>query len=397
MTPAGRDRRTYVLLVVGTAVNALGSGVYLPLSLLILSGMSGLSITAVGLTLTLAQFVAVAAMPLVGRALDHVGAKLVLVIAMAAQAVGFAVYPLLEHPVAFMAVTTLVAIGNQTGKTARPTVIAALSKDRARDRLLALNRSLANAGLGLGGLILAVSSAQDVGAYAVICWFNAATFVAAGVLTALLRLEHARPVETVPYRAFSVLRDAPYARFLGSTLCASLLYTALTVFIPLYVVGVLDQSTSVAGALFVINTFIAAVGGVPAVAVMHRLGMSRVQGANVGIVLLAAGIAALPLGTRLEGVWVTGFAVLAMVVYSVGELLHSPASAALSLGAAPAGQRGRYQAQYQMTMTLGAAIAPAAFTLLLSHRPAGGAAFAGLCGLLGVALMIGTPDTPDST
>lgn len=389
------DRRTYVALVVGTAVNALGSGVYLPLSLLVLSGMSGLTVAAVGVILTLAQLFALAVMPLVGRGLDHVGAKRVLIVAMAAQAAGFALYPFLTHAVAFAVVSGVIAVGNQTGKTARPMVIASLSRDRARDRLLALNRSLANAGLGLGGLVLAVSSAVDTGAYALICWFNAATFLAAALLTVLLRITHAAPSALARVRLGGMLADPAYARFLGSTFCASLLYTALTVYIPLYVVRALDQPTSVAGALFVINTTIAALGGVPVVTMMHRLGMTRVQGANVGLLLMAAGVAVLPTGHRLDGSWVTAFVVLAMLVYSVGEVMHSPASSALSLGAAPEVQRGRYQARYQATMTLGAAVAPAVFTVLLSHRPGAGAAFAALCGMVGIALMAGTPDAPD--
>jgi|GEM_PF-5214176 len=388
--------RNITLLVLGTAINAIGSGVYLPLSMLILREMSSLSIVAVGLTLTLAQVVAVVIMPFVGRALDRIGAKHVLAWSMLAQAMGFALYPFLQDPVAFIVLTILIAVGNQTGKTARPTVIAILTKDHARDRLLALNRSLANAGLGLGGLILVLFSTEGLTTYSLICWVNGATFLFAASLSALLRIDPAQH-KMVPQRFLNTLRDLRYARFLGSTLCASLLYTALTVFIPLYVIEVLQQPPTVAGVLFIVNTLIASVGGVPAVALMHRLGISRVQAAKLGISMLAIGLVALPIGRIIPEVTVFAFVVLATAIYSIGEVLHGPTSAALSLGMAAEGRRGEYQAQYQMAMTMGAAIAPAVFTFLISFRPSIGALFAGACGLIGYMLMDRAMDKPDQS
>lgn len=388
-TAGQRDSRSNQhLLVAGTAINALGSGMYMPLSVLILAGLSGISLTEIGLYLSVAQVVAMITMPLIGRALDYLGGKVVLISAMVGQGAGFLLYPVLEHAAAFLAVTALIAISNQAGKTARPIVIAVLTRDRDRDRLLALNRSLANAGLGIGGMIFAVSSASSVQAYTTICVVNAATFLVTAVLTFGLRLGPPEPPNKSSRRV-GVPRDLPYLGFLGSGIAASLLYTALTVFIPLYVVESLHQSTALAGVLFVINTTIAAIGGVPAVTFMHRYGITRLCGARMGLAMLAVGLGMLPLAHVLPGIAVPGLAVLAMVIYSVGELFHSPTSSALSLTMAPDGQRGRYQAQFQMSMSIGAAIAPATFTFLLEYRPQAGAAFAVVCGVIGILLTAG--------
>lgn len=54
-----------------------------------------------------------------------------------------------------------------------------------------------------------------------------------------------------------------------------------------------------------------------------------------------------------------------MVLYTVGELVHNPASSVLALSAASAGLRGHYLATYQLSWSLAAALAPSVFTALL--------------------------------
>ncbi|WP_328416814.1 MFS transporter [Micromonospora sp. NBC_00389] len=53
------------------------------------------------------------------------------------------------------------------------------------------------------------------------------------------------------------------------------------------------------------------------------------------------------------------------VLYTGGELLHSPAASTLAIAAAPEDARGRYLAAYQLSWSLAATIAPALFTALL--------------------------------
>lgn len=73
------------------------------------------------------------------------------------------------------------------------------------------------------------------------------------------------------------------------------------------------------------------------------------------------------LGTLRPGQTVTLVALLAIVVvYTLGELVHSPSGGALSVSAAPEAVRGRYLATYQLSYSLATALAPALFTALLS-------------------------------
>ncbi|MCZ0989169.1 hypothetical protein O1M54_32315 [Streptomyces diastatochromogenes] len=64
---------------------------------------------------------------------------------------------------------------------------------------------------------------------------------------------------------------------------------------------------------------------------------------------------------------VLGVALVAVVVvYTIGELIHSPAAEVLAVSAAPEAVRGRYMAAYQMSWSLAKAVAPSLFTALLT-------------------------------
>ncbi len=73
------------------------------------------------------------------------------------------------------------------------------------------------------------------------------------------------------------------------------------------------------------------------------------------------------LGTLRPGRTATLVALLVIVVvYTLGELVHSPSGGALSVSAAPEAVRGRYLATYQLSYSLASALAPSLFTALLA-------------------------------
>jgi predicted MFS family arabinose efflux permease len=86
-----RDRNQRLILLAYLA-NALGTGLFLPVSVLYLTRIVGLSATRAGLGLTIAGLVAVVAGPCAGPLLDRFDARAVVVGCFAASALGFAAY-----------------------------------------------------------------------------------------------------------------------------------------------------------------------------------------------------------------------------------------------------------------------------------------------------------------
>src|SRR6185312_15192151 len=80
--------------VTALAIDALGSGVWMPLSMLYFLHQTSLSLVELGLAMTIANTVAIVVVPYLGSLVDRVGPKLVMQGGNAGAAAAFLLYPL---------------------------------------------------------------------------------------------------------------------------------------------------------------------------------------------------------------------------------------------------------------------------------------------------------------
>ncbi|MFB7507997.1 MFS transporter, partial [Streptomyces broussonetiae] len=304
----------------------------------------------------------------------------VLYVLYGVRVVGFALYPFAHSLAAFAVVALVTAAADRAYPAAQQSLIGEVASGSGRDRLQASTRALQNAGNGAGALLatLVISLAGSAG-YACTAWGNALTFALAALLLRPLRPAGAVGAASgtgrvpVPGRAGAgyrlVLADRPFLIVTGANFLNALSYSALSVLFPLYLVEWLHGPAVLTGAAFTVNTVLCAVGGVAVGARVRRAGARRTRAAALGGALFATAFAALiALGTLRPGSGgVLGAALVAVVVvYTVGELIHSPAAQVLAVEAAPEEVRGRYLAAYQMSWSLAKAVAPSLFTALLA-------------------------------
>ncbi|MGN6574953.1 MAG: MFS transporter, partial [Nocardioides sp.] len=257
------------LLAWSTAVNALGNGAYLPFSLVLLVELTGIPLARVGLTMTAAALLALALMPLMGTLIDRIGPRRALVAAHLLRATAFAAFPALHSLEAFAAAAVLSALTERVARIAQPALIGETADAAHTDRLVALTRSLNNAGMGLGGLAAALLAASHTtGTYLAAAWLNAATFIAAAIMVTAIRpgpATSAKPAVPEPcdrstYR--QVLTNPTFTLLVTSTALAAFGYSALTIFLPLYALS-LHTPAWTSGMLFSLNTVLCALAGVP--------------------------------------------------------------------------------------------------------------------------------------
>uniref|UniRef100_UPI0007C80FE6 MFS transporter n=1 Tax=Streptomyces durhamensis TaxID=68194 RepID=UPI0007C80FE6 len=365
------------VLPVTAAVNGVGTGMYVPFTLVFFHAVTGLSFTLVGAVLTATGLAGIAALPLAGTAVDRYGAKRVQYVLNGVRVAGFALYPLAHSLAAFAAVALVTAAADRAFPAAQQSLIGEVARGTGRDRLQASTRALQNAGNGAGALLatLVISLAGSAG-YTWAAWGNALSFALAALLLRPLRpMPPARTAAEAPaprragadYRL--VLADRPFLVVTGANFLNALSYSALSVLFPLYLVEWLHGPAVLTGAAFTLNTVLCAVAGVGVGARVRRTGARRTRAAALGGGLFAAAFAAqIVLGTvRPASATVLGGALVAVVVvYTVGELIHSPAAQVLAVEAAPEEVRGRYLAAYQMSWSLAKAVAPSLFTALLA-------------------------------
>ncbi|MFC5663971.1 MFS transporter [Kitasatospora misakiensis] len=370
-------------LMTALAIDALGNGMYVPFSLVFFRHVTDLPLAVIGLVLTTTGLAAMVALPLVGSAVDRFGARRMQIALHLVRAAGFAVYPFAAALPAFIAVTLITAVATRGYPAVQQARIGELTSGSALERVNALSRSLANAGLGAGSLLatLLVGLAGD-GGYTVAALLNAVSFLAAAAL--VRRVPDGRSgdgkaanvkatdVRTgggktrggkAGYRA--VLADRPFLGLATANLLISLGYAALAVLLPVYVTSVLHASASLAGLSFAVNTVLCAALGVPAGIAVRRF-TTRNRAAATGAALFAAGFLAQALLVPAAGRFTTAGLLAVVVLITLGEIVHNPAASALVTATAPAAVRGRYMATYQLSWSLSAALAPSLLTGLLA-------------------------------
>ncbi|MEV4801914.1 MFS transporter [Nonomuraea sp. NPDC049421] len=128
--------------LVGMFVDALGNGLYVPLTLLFIQQVTGLPPATVGLGVTVAAGLGLAANPVAGMLIDRFDARTVLVGTYVIRALGFAVYPLVDGFGALIAIAAVIAAGDRAYYPASSSYVAVISEGGGRDRLYATQATL---------------------------------------------------------------------------------------------------------------------------------------------------------------------------------------------------------------------------------------------------------------
>lgn len=395
--PTLGDHRRFVTAI---SVDAVGSGVFMPVAVLYFLATTPLSLVEVGLALSLASTIALPVGPLLGGVVDRLGARQLLLAGNLLQAVGFAAYLWVESFASVLVWSLVVTVGRTAFWGSYGTIVAAISRPGERERWFGFLGALRNVGFAVGGLAsgLAISVGTDA-AYAAVVLLNAVSYVVA--LGLLLSVPDHRPAPPAagPVAADTgsegwgvVLADGRYRLLVLVQTVYSLAMMVLNFAIPVYATTVLGLSGWVTGAVFTLNTVLCGLGqGLVVTALTGRVR----AGALVVTNLVFAASFLLLLGADLVPVALAAATVLlGTAVYTLGELIGGPVLGALAAEAAPEHLRGRYLALIQLGWNAASALAPVSFAWLLD-RGSGTLwislttlclAGAGLAGLLGTVM-----------
>lgn len=360
-------------LLVALAVDTVGSGLFLPISLLYFTTVSHLSLSTVGL---LASAGALATLPvplLAGALVDRYGARAVVLGGQALQGLGFLAYLVVHGPVQVLLAILVVAVGQRAFWSSFFTMVAALPADSTtpgapQERRFALVSVMQAAGYGAGALIGGLLAAAGTGAYRVVTLADGVTFLVSILLIVSAvpgGATHRDPAAPKSgYRA--LFRDRPYLALIAVNSVFCLASVWMGVALPIYLVHGIDQPWLI-GPLLALNTLLLAVGQTTVTRVLAPI--ARTRAITMAGALWVAWSAGFALVTHLPGALVVPYLVVVMVFYTVAEMIHAPVSNALGAAAAPPENKGRYMAAFQYGFTLATIIAPALFTTLFDYRP----------------------------
>ncbi len=362
--PIGPHRR----FVTAIAVDALGSGVFMPLTMLYFLAVTPLSLLQVGAAISIASAVSLPAGPAIGALVDRFGAKQILLAGNALQAVGFVAYLVTDSFAAVLLWTIVVTVGRTAFWGSYGNIVAAISQPGERERWFGFLGAMRNVGFAVGGVAsgIALAIGSDLAFQAVVA-ANAATYVVAFGLLLAVPATVRGGQQSLPGSWRTVLSDRPYRLLVVAQVGYSMPMMILNFALPVYVVTVLELPGWITGVIFTVNCIMVGLGqGLVVNAMTGRvryrvLLLTQVVFASSFVVFLVCG--------WLPPAVATGLVVIGSIVYTLAELSGGPVLAALSAEASPDHLRGRYLSLIQLAWNLSGTIAPVLFAWLLERGP----------------------------
>jgi MFS family permease len=362
--PSDPNQRRVLLAALA---DALGTGLFLPISVIYLTRIVGLAATRVGLGLTIAGLLAVIAGPCAGPLLDRFDARKIVLACFAASALGFLAYLTVDSLPAFIVVAIVIQFASRMDRPAK--AVLTLRVVPANDRAVALawQQAIRNLGYGVGGMLAGVALLiPGRTPFEVLLAANAASYVLAGIL--VFRLPPIRPPAARPGTRqpgyLHVLRDRPYLRLASLNVLVCLHDSVLIVAMPLWVTLRTAAPLSMPGLLFALNTVLVVLLQVRATRrITTAGGITRsYRAAAIGFGLAGVCFAVT------AGCGRVGAVVLLLVAVSaltIGEIEVTAGEQFLSTELAPERFRGSYLSVYKTSMSVQQAIGPVLVTAVL--------------------------------
>ena len=356
--------RQFWWLWTSTLVNRLGGFVVTFLALY-LTVQRGYSASYAGLVAALFGLGGAAGAVVGGVLADRIGRRTTMLVAQLGAAVTTAVLGFVTQPLAIAVVATLVGLTSNASRPALSAMLADLVRPEDRVRAFSLNYWAINIGFGVS------AAAAGFIASAGYLWLflgDAFTTVLCAVLVFAKVKETLPRWETAGQKAsntpepqvglLAVLRDQRFMALVGLTfLLGSVMQQgSSTLAVDMGAHGLTARQYGL----------VAAINGL--VIVLLQIPVTRALRARSSAGLLAAGSFLLAWGMGLTAfAGSVGLYALTVVVWTLGEIVHAPASMSVVADLAPATARGRYQGMYTLSWSAATFAGPLVGGLTLDH------------------------------
>lgn len=369
------------VLFFGTFLNKFGAFVVPFLTLYLTT--RGYSVAVAGIAVGAYGVGHFAASLLGGFLADTLGRRKTIVLSMFTGAATMLLLSQARDVVVIVALTALTGLANECYRPASSALLTDLVPPSQRVISFAALRMSFNAGFAFGPAMAGLLAGLG---YFWLFAGDALTSVLFGIV-ALLALPRGAGETRIDNTSWSELlktvrRDKRFLQLLLANFCIALVFFQMASTFGLYVTG-LGFSPAVYGAVISLNGVLVVFCELPLVTISRRFPARRVMAA--GYVITAAGFALNGLAHSVPAL------VLCMVIFTFGEMMIMPVSAAYVANLAPAHMRGRYMGVSGLTWALALILGPALGMKLYSlghgiYWMSGGA-----MGLIACAVVLGKP------
>ena len=336
-------------------INRSGTMV-IPFLALYLTKKISVSPAEAGMALLVYGLAAFLAAPLTGKFSDKLGALKVMKFSLFGSGIIFFVYSFISDYYWILVASFILAAVNEAFRPANLSMISEIVTPPQRRMAFALNRLAINAGMSIGPVIGGFLTLID---YHYLFYANAVASIAAGIYFSSVKWsslakeeikEVVEPTVAIPRIRFAILSDKSFLFFLVAVIPANLVFFQHLGALPLYIVNDLGFTTAAFGLFGAINTVLIIIVEVPLNNWMANTPYRK----------------SLMMGALLAGIGFGGFAiattviplVISIIVFTFGEMIFFPTTAAYTSEIAPPNKRGVYMGYYQMTFSFAFSAGP---------------------------------------
>jgi len=378
------------LVAASQLVNRAGSMV-LSFLVLYLTRDRGFSADQAGFIIFLYGAGAIVCGPLAGRLTDKWGAVPLMRASLFLSGAMLFVYPFAKGRIAIAAVTIVLAMLTEAFRPAAMSFFAETVEPSRRKSAFAVYRLAINLGMAIGPAIGGILATI---AFRYLFFVDGATSIAAGLVLASATLPNGKkgprpagaPSTTTRLRLSTAAHADPrFLFFLLGVLPVCVIFFQHISSMPLYIVNELGFTPRTFGLLFSLNCLLIVVFEIPLNAATAHWSHRRTLA--LGAILSGAGFGAMAFARDIWSLAVT------VLIWTFGEMLFFPSSAAYATDIAPDARRGEYSGLYTMVFSIAFGVGPWAGTVVLERagaRVLWGATF--LLGVIAAAVFVKLPE-----
>lgn len=372
------------VLYAGTFINRFGAFV-VPFLTLYLKEARGFSAAQAGFAVSAYGLGHLFASILGGHLADTLGRRKTILLSMVASAAAMLAFSQAERYPTILTLAFITGLATEVYRPASSALLADLVDSTHRVTAFVGYRIAINAGFAFGPAVAGWLADRS---YFWLFVGNAATSLAFGLITFLalpagLRLSAAQRVgwrESIQV----IGRDARFMRVLAASFLAGLVFFQMSSTLGLEIKAS-GHSTKVFGAVLALNGVLIVLFELPLTTWMKRF-------APLGLMATGYLLCGLGFGLHATGGTIAVF-VVAMTVFTIGEMLSLPVGAAYIAELAPVELRGRYMGANGLTWALALIVGPSAGTALFTWNPSALWIASALCGVVAAVVLLRKPQT----
>lgn len=336
-----------------TLINRSGTMV-IPFLVLYLTQKIGVTAAEAGTALLVYGIGAFISSPITGKIADKIGALRVMKFSLLGTSAVIFIYGFITNYYLILVFSFIFAAINEAFRPANLSLISGIVTPSQRRISFALNRLAINAGMSIGPVVGGFLILLD---YHFLFYVNAVASLAAGIYLTLtpwpsVVKDESSDGETSskPKLHSSVFSDTKFLFFLLAIIPAQLVFFQHIGGLPLYIVDDLKYSTAAFGLLTAINTVLIIIIEVPLNNAMSNMAYGRSM--FIGALFAAIGFGAMAVARDITPL------VISIIIWTIGEMIFFPVTAAYASEIAPPQKRGEYMGYFQMTFSFAFSAGP---------------------------------------